>query len=795
MVTPNQLRSWRPDLVQEISDDIAANRSVLIRQSDELAAGRVPTSWTFQSAVAAQVAHQRLADALAVQVAEAATVVAALDAAATSIRAAKDALAAAYSTASLYDLSVDGTTGAVRVTRTFENSEDARWAYVTAAQLSNQIDEALTSAQNADDTLAAVLRSAATTDVNTVGTLAEQREALDFLELSPTEQADYLLEHPDSYERLSELMSPQAKEILGGRIAAELDTVSRDAQLLRDPEQVERCTELFAAFGDDPVLMAAMYAEIEPQETLALLSSVSAAMIDETTQAELVVLADEIRSSLQVATTAPGFDGEQYARDLVRCATYDIPLEDQIAFQNEYPYSNFSNASVLDYLLREGDYSDEFVRGAVWQLDEFERNDPFRASQWAYHDSMSSPLNFLDGHVYTWEEGTHPYLPDPTASAMGLLAQHPDVGLEFFTEGTDGATRSEFYFEERDWQRDGFAGIAEAGLAIGSDPENLANDPQRTAMFVSDYLDRLPENPRFTAEYAWGAAEPVGQLLRNYMPAVELATSTPDDFGAGVRTTDAEDYLPHYDHYPLLDKPDLDGLLKVALSTEEGMARVAEGVAGFRMEQLYSFADQHPDGATTDNAALQSVIDRSARLEGYMQHAVGDIAIEGAISRDQQVAAFTGFVSEAVGLIPVPGADAIGEVFGETAKEVVNIAWNHLQEIPTDTITEVWGSSEDAVRDAETGQAMLGRQNAVITTYLALTKAGLVPFDEAVMADTWMVDNPADPVPPRLITLAEIPPEQIQTYYGEASSKLGSILSPTQLELLYKDPFTDWHSK
>ena len=781
MVTPAQLTSWRPERLLEIADEITDRRRALTRLSDDLDAAAPPSSWTFASAEAAAAAHGRLVRRLATQVSETVAVIAALDEAAAEIRSAKDRLAGAFHTASVHDLAVDRTTGAVRVTRSYETTSDAAYAATTANQVRQQIRDALAAAEAADATLAGVLRTAATTDVNRVGTLAEQREIADFQALTPAEQADYLLRHPDAFDLLGEHASPAARQLLGERLATELGGLAGDTSALADAERVQRCTDLLDAFGGDAEVMAAVYTELEPEGLLATFGGITSMAYVGANVDELLTLAGGLRSGLQVATQHPGFPGEAYGRELVRYATYDVTDDERRALQDTYGYESTGNAAVLDFLLREGDYGEGFVRGVAWQLDTFERGNPFGAATWTHHDSFANPLNSVDGGGYAFQ-------PDPMAAVMGQLGKHPGLGLEFFTSGEAGAERSEFYFAERDWSRDGFTGIAEAALAIGTSPENLAGSPQETAMFVSEYFDRLPDNPEFDAGNASGAAEPVADLLKQYMPAVEAAAGgDAADHGARVRPLDTSAYLPQIEHYPVLDKADLDGLLEVALSTDDGVARIAEGVAGFRQEQLGRFAGLHPDGAATDNAALQSILDRSAKLEGYMQHAVGDVAIEDAKSRDQQVAVFTTLVSEAVGLVPVPGTDALGDAVGNVAKDAWSAAWNEVAEVPGDTITQAFGSNADAVRDQMTGEAMLGREKAVINTYLSLVQAGVVDVPPS-MTDTWTPGG-------RLVSLGDIPAQDLQTFRAEAMDAMGTVVSATQLEVLYKDPFTDWHGQ
>lgn len=783
MVTPTQLRSWRPDRLAEISDQITAHRRALIHQSDELAAGRVPTSWTFASAMAAQAAHQRLADGLATQVAEAANVIAALDAAAAAIRSAKEDLDGAYYAASRHDLRIDGATGAVRMTRSYDNTSDAAYAATQQNYVSRQVDDALAAAAAADEALAAALRTATTTDTNTVGSLDQQREVLEFTEMSTSEQVDYLLAHPEAYALLDDDASPQVKEIVGERVAAELDAVARDATALNDVATVERCTALMTAFGDDQVVMASMYERLEPEGLLATFSNVQSMMYIGSNVDELGGLARELRAGLQVASQDPGFDGETYGRELARYATYDVTDDERAALFDTYGSDGQGHAAVLDFLMRDGDYGESLVRGVAWQMDEFERSNPFGASTWAHHDSLASPLTGLDGVDFS-------YQPDPMAAVMGQLGKHPELGLEFFTESGAGEARSDFYFAERDWSRDGFSGISEAALAIGTDPENLAGSPEATARFVSEYFDRLPDNPEFNAESADGAAEPVAKLLKFYTPAMEVAIdSGSTDLAVGERLghIGVESYLPDIDPYPLMDKADLNGLLKVALSTDEGVARVAEGVAGFQRAQLDAYAAANPGGVPGDPGGLERIMTSTATLEGHLQYMTGEIAIEGAESRAQRVETFTNLVSEAVGMFPVPYADEAGEILGDVGKNAWEFAWNKLSEMPTETIDAAYSSNVDAVIQAQEEGAERAANRLVVNAYQALVQAGILEISPEI-ADAWAPDG----VIPRL---QDIAPELVGTAAGDMGGAMDHVINEDYLRGVYERQFETYFGK
>lgn len=781
MVSPSQLASWQPARLSEIAEAVVGHRRSLTGLHDDLDAGRPPASWTFEDATAARTEHDRLSSALATQVAETTGVIEALDAAATSLAAAKELLQGAMRRGGYNGLHIDHATGAVSIARTFDDEDELAYARTVQQEVAEQIETALADAAAADQALAAALTAAATTDVNDIGSLADQQALLDFQSMSPADQVRYLLDHPEAYALLGEHLSPEVKAGLGAEVADGLDRMARDPQAFGDADTVARYTALLGALGDDPDVMAPMYRRLGADGLLGTYDGL-ASFMGYSDDPNLATLAGELRSGLQVATRAEGFDGEAFGQELVQLATRTADGDTMDAYFDTYPSSPL-HAAVLDYLMRDGDYGEDFVRGVAWQLDEFERTvDPQLVQSWMQHTGMGSPLNGLDADPGSLLGRT----PDPMGATMGQLGKHPALGLEFFSDG-DGEERAEFYFAERDWSRDGFQGIAEAALGIGTDPGNIENAGEDTGMLVSRFFDLLPDNPRFDADHAAAGAEPVADLLKHYMPAVESALRDEGsaDLGARLRDIDTKPYLGSFTNYPVLDFDDLDGLLKVALSTEDGMARIAEGVAGYRQVQLTNFAMQHPDGA--GSAEMGTILADSARLEGLMQGAVGAIAIDGAVSRDQQVAAFTGLVSEAAGLLPVPYADEMGDVVGDLGKKAWETAWGHVQEIPSDRITETFGNYEDSTRAEQAREAQVGRSRMVITTYLSLAEAGVVEVPEN-MRDTWMPGG-------RLISLESIPPEQFQAFRSEAGDALGQVLDVATLELTYKDPMTAWEPR
>lgn len=781
MVSPSQLASWQPAKLSEIAEQVLAHRRSLTGLHDDLDAGAPPASWTFTDATRARAEHHRLSGLLATQVSETVGVVEALDTAATAISAAKLLLEGAMRRAGTQGLNVDHGTGRVTVVRSFDDEDDLAHARSVMHEVSEQIDTALRDADAADQALAAVLTRAATTDVNDVGTLAQQQALLDFQKLSPADQVRYLLDHPEAYPLLGDHVSDAVKAQVGEQIAEDLDRLARHPEDFADADAVARYGRLLDAFGDDPGVMAPMYERIGPDGLLGTLNGIGSMLYVSSGDQGLAHLAESLRDGLSTASTAEGFDAKGYGEDLVRYATVTAEGDRQDAYFRDYP-SSAMGASVLDFLLRDGDYGEEFVRGVTWQLDEFERTAGTLGVQtWMHHTGDGWPLNGI---------GVDPdqvmgRSPDPMAAAMGQLGRHPGLGLEFFTEDEG---RYEQYFSERDWSRDGFEGISRAALGIGTDAENLAQSGRDTGMFVSEFFDRITNNPEFTPEHAAAASEPIGDLLKHYMPAVQSAVGhgiTDEDFGARLVALDDPPYLPLVSDYPALDQTDLNGLLKVALSSEGGLARVAEGVAAYRQTVLEGFAQKY-DSLDVPGARgeLDRLLGDSASMEGYLQRRVGEVAIAGAESRDQQVAVFTTLVSEAAGLVPVPFAGDVGELAGEVGTKLWNTAWSHAQQLPAEHITQTFASNASAEAHTQSVEAERGQRDMVITSYLSLVQAGIleVPPDRL---DVWAPGG-------ELVSLGTIAPQDMQYYRGEVDLALRDAVDPVYLEGIYQAEFQRW---
>lgn len=559
MTTPQQLRSWTPARLRTTADAAAAHAGALLEQVNELRQGGVPASWTFQSAEAARTALDTLATELEAEATRLQNEIQqALDAAAAQITTAQEILEGAFATAHSCGLGINTSTGRVYVNSSYATTEEVQYATSRFGYVRDQVHSALVQADAADRALAAALTpppppappapeqpepgqqapnpgqpgggapspaphpgpgaggpgAGAPETPGGPGRQLKLEEEPRFRMLPPEEQLELVLENPREF--VPGELELRTQEILGRRMGEGLEDLAQDPRLLTDPVAVEEWTGLLDHFGDEPAIMASVFERLEPEGLLTVFTGLTSAMTAGGDPAELARLAEELRSGLLVAGQHPGFDGEAWGRELARYATYDISTAELDALRDTYGHASTGNAAVLDYLLRGGDYGEDFMRGVVAQLDEVERTDPAAAAAWAQRDAIGSPLNRLGDTVPG-------YLPDPMATAMGRLSEHPYAALRFFTDADDGAARAAYYLGERDWRSDGFGGIAETVLSIGTDRENLTYLPGQAQKVVDTFLESIVANPYFSAADAGAAAGPLAALVEQYLPEVHAA--------------------------------------------------------------------------------------------------------------------------------------------------------------------------------------------------------------------------------------------------------------------------------
>ncbi|MET1132752.1 MAG: DUF6571 family protein [Aeromicrobium sp.] len=576
-----------------------------------------------------------------------------------------------------------------------------------------------------------------------------------------------------TYRVTSDTLS-SVKEMLGRELAsaaASLDATS-------DDEDLEHIAGLLETWNEDPDVMAAMFTELGPDGTVGVMANISSAMGygGVADPEKFTALAEDFRTGLATASHAPGFPATSFGEDIVRYSV--APLlsdEEQRAFSEQWGMG-MNGANILTFLMADTGYSDDFLLSAATTLDGFERmaqDGPLTAQDWYGHNGHG-PLP--TGNDTGWYD-------DPMAMIMHNFGENPEAGLTFFTQPTeDGWDRQTYYFNDREWKADGYGGISHAVEGIGTSAANLTSDPEATTGLVSRFLDQVANSPGFDPEDAQAASPHIAELLKFYMPAVETALRYPNEDGDGRSEAITIENFGSFDHYPVLFTDDLDTLMQVAMSTGDGMQSVAEGTAAYQQTMLNNLGAQlavNPDdpGLRTQ---LRGVLERTAALQGFGEYSVGQVEIDGAKDRDAQRQAFIDLVGDAAGMVPLPGADVVGEL----GSKVVDFGWSQAVDLGTDASGDAFTSEGQAATDNANDRAAAGTNRVKVSAYLALIESGVIPREE--VPDMYLQNG-------RVISLRDIPADAMSSYAQTAMADVGSYATDSDIELAYKNEFLDYY--
>lgn len=572
-----------------------------------------------------------------------------------------------------------------------------------------------------------------------------------------------------------------AKDMLGTELAEALN----DVDYKTSEDDLDRLNEILAGQQDDPDVMSSMFKTLGPDGTVGVLGNVTSIMGSSALDVEkLRDLAEHMRSGLATASNSESWQNrplpysssltyaQMFADDMVRYSTAPMLTdEEQQAFQEKYPNAQgMYGASILTFLMQEHGYSDDFLVSAASTLDQFEQqmhDGDMEATYWYSHNGYS-PLVEKDELMYD----------DPMAAIMQNFAANPSAGLRFF----DSEDRQDFYFNDRDWSEDGFKSITMAAEGITTDADNLAKDAELTTTIASSFLHNIADNDGFNPEDAKDASPYLAEMLKFYMPAVDQALRNGEDSG---KPRDVEFNLEHFgsfENYPELFKGDLDSLMQVAMGTEDGMQSIAEGVGAFQQTQLNNAAvalglDPDDPGVRTE---LRDVLERTSALTGFTEYSVGQVEISAAEDQDAQRQAYIDLVSEAAGLVPLPGAEQVGEL----GSKALDFGWGKAVELGTDAAGEHFASEAEGATDKAETRAEQGASRVKVNAFLALVDAGVIPRDE--VPDMWIQNG-------SLISPGDIKPEDMSQYTQSAMNGVNEYATNLDLETSYKNDFLNYY--
>jgi hypothetical protein len=548
------------------------------------------------------------------------------------------------------------------------------------------------------------------------------------------------------------------QEMLGHEMAERVNDVNYDT----DDEDLDELNEILGRRVTDPDVMSAMYEDLEPEGTARALTALEMqqSMYGDGSALDL---AKTMREGLATASDDPSFSGESYANELMQLFIAPMHTDEQREWASDNELSSNAGASLMAFMMKDVNYSAEFLTGAANKLDEFEQlsaeSDWMDASTWYYHTGISQ-----------FNESENAENADPMAEMMRALSRQPEVGYDFITaEG-----RADFYFDKRDWSHDGYDGIAALADRVSTDPDVYAAHPEGAALVAAQFVDLTSNSEGFNAEDAKAASDSVAHLLSTYMPSTAAAMDggggdlgNPQNHPGGLNVIG----FGKMEHMPQFYREDLVNMTGVAMSTEDGMVDMAGGVANYRQTQVNALADQLVDDPDNIDLRtdLQGVMLDDAELRAFTTRIAGETEISEAHDTDQQRQFWSNLVAEGVKQVPIK-------------PPIVGSIVEHGIDLGAGAVNDAWANSAEGVTDEWEDNATNGIAQMNYETYASLVESGVIPENE--VPET-LFDSNGD-----LKGWNDLgSPADRSSYAANASQGMSSYISDENLETTYRSRF------
>ena len=152
------------------------------------------------------------------------------------------------------------------------------------------------------------------------------------------------------------------QEMLGHEMAERVNDISYDT----DDEDLDELNEILERRVTDPDVMSAMYEDLEPEGTARALTvlEMQQSMYGDGSALDL---AKTMRQGLATASDDPSFSGESYANELMQLFIAPMHTDEQREWASENELSSNAGASLMAFLMKDVNYSPEFLTGAAEQ--------------------------------------------------------------------------------------------------------------------------------------------------------------------------------------------------------------------------------------------------------------------------------------------------------------------------------------------------------------------------------------------------------------------------------------------
>lgn len=310
---------------------------------------------------------------------------------------------------------------------------------------------------------------------------------------------------------------------------------------------------------------------------------------------------------------------------------------------------------------------------------------------------------------------------DMSGRVLETLGQYPAEALAWLTDGdADGVTgdgtlgenRVDYWFGERDWstydQFQGPAGLwagtqqAPGGPGDGSVtlPDGTNNSPQvwhDSAQLTHDIMNALAGNESFVTENVseMASVHIVAAITPQIPGFVEDPLNSMGDDGGGTLVSQVFGAGDPRE-YALVSKDVLAEILGTAGDHAAGAEALRTVVTNYQAALT--------EAASADNASVPGLTQRVVVLQGMLDGAADGSALGEATRQDEAIEDALGMLSDAIGLIPVPGLGGAADIAQDyllgqlldaaEAHDVETFANNHA------TLAEELGGGEAANRQA-----------------------------------------------------------------------------------------------
>lgn len=513
-------------------------------------------------------------------------------------------------------------------------------------------------------------------------------------DMTPEERRDYILDHEEiSPAVLDGILEndDETRELLGAWVADKTKALDEDSS----EEDVSEVNALLERFEQSEQASAGILEELGGAGLIQAFAYSGVRSFD--TREVDGKFQKLLRDIFRAGEPALAEHDPEASRDLAKDMVGEIRrLTDPDEYPDDLAPGQLPNSVYgLSYMLKNSTLSTEFLDTMGDELDDYERN--FMGERGMTWRQMTTAA--LGGAAPFGEDGYESAF-DPMASYMSALGKNDEAALEFFTAGGDNehstteGERQDYWIQRRNWGHDDFNGLMSA-LDAATTGENTVSDTDARALMSNavEYLVNRQEGEtsdgeelNFDDDNDFGpgdlggpGAEKLAHMFGTYMAAVDYYNnngSVAD--GTSDVATIPRGPLGALEDMPVFNQDDLDKILKVGLSNDEGFAAMRIAVSNYENLHMAEVAQHHGEPGFNDFFNEQAQSD--ANLEALFMKNIGELEIADGLERDEQIKNWIDMGSDLTGLIPVDKVPGVGQTVGFLADQGRDAAVEELKE-------------------------------------------------------------------------------------------------------------------